>query len=607
MSPHLTTEDLDGNGTNDTVGVDLNSDGIDDFRSRYARIVTEKKVWKLGDILGSTPRTASWIQLNTYDSRYNDATYTKYVKDKNDDGTPKATPVYTNRGMVFVGGNDGMLHAFKLGQLELEWTGQGINQKARITGANIGRETWAFIPKNSLPYLKYIMDPDYCHLYTVDLTPYIFDASIRKPAACAEVNEWDCVRNVESWRTILIGGMKTGVACRGTSVACSDVSGDGAKDCVNTPVSIGGVNVGLSSYFALDITDQNNPQLLWEFTHEELGFATSGPAVIRTGDRDRTGRWFVVLGSGPTGPIDSAGNQFLARSDQSLKLFVLDLRNGTLARKIDTGIPYAFAGSMINATNDSDLDYRDDTVYIGYTKRRGAGTNANPYTWTEGGIGRLMTREDSDPAKWVWSRVIDNIGSVTTSIASLQNKNKGIQWLYFGTGRWYYVVNGMSDDPSSQRRIFGIKEPCYSFTGLDPDCTTSYSSVGDFTSVSDVSNVPDQAIIDSVNFKGWYIELEAPGNYTYDGSSQTFHAERVITDPLATSSGIVFFSTYKPFNDECSVGGKTFLWSAKYDSGGPGGSLLRGKALIQVSTGSIEEINLSSAFTEKGDRRTSAI
>ncbi len=88
---------------------------------------------------------------------------------------------YTGRGMVFTGGNDGMLHAFKLGNLQLKWTGQGTYQIASLTGTNVGREEWAFIPKNALPYLQYIADPDYCHVYTVDLSPYIFDASIGAP------------------------------------------------------------------------------------------------------------------------------------------------------------------------------------------------------------------------------------------------------------------------------------------------------------------------------------------------------------------------------------------------------------------------------------------
>ena len=84
--------------------------------------------------------------------------------------------------MVFTGGNDGMLHAFRLGKLNLSWTGKEPWEKAKITnpvsGTTLGDEAWAFIPKNALPYLKYLKDPDYCHLYYTDLAPYVIDASL---------------------------------------------------------------------------------------------------------------------------------------------------------------------------------------------------------------------------------------------------------------------------------------------------------------------------------------------------------------------------------------------------------------------------------------------
>jgi type IV pilus assembly protein PilY1 len=69
----------------------------------------------------------------------------------------------------------------------------------------------------------------------------------------------------------------------------------------------------------------------------------------------------------------------------------------------------------------------------------------------------------------------------------------------------------------------------------------------------------------------------------------------------------VFLTSYKPYNEECGIGGKSFIWAVAYDTGGVPGAAMKGMALIQVSTGSIEQINLTSAFTEKGGRRTSAM
>jgi len=596
-----TLRDEDGN----IVIAGVSRDGVsgDDYRPRYATIGSNTHVWKFGDVINSTPRIASWIPLNTYDSKYNDTPYKDFI----------GTLDYKNRGMVFTGGNDGMLHAFKLGKLEI--INDSTPVKAQLTGSNLGKEMWAFIPKNALPYLKYIMDPDYCHVYTVDLSPFIFDASIGDPGSgdgdpgSGDISSND--RNMLAWRTILIGGMRYGGACRNSTGSCNSTTG-GLLDCVKTPID----GVGYSSYFALDITDSlanpddpagHPPHLLWEFSNNNLGFATTGPAVVRIGDQNKNGKWFVVFGSGPTGPIDTTNNQFLGRSDQNLRLFVLDLKDGSLQRTIDTSIPFAFAGSMLSATNDPDVDYKDDVVYIGYVKRTGSSPD---YTWTDGGVGRLMTKEDVNPNNWVWSQVIDGIGPVTSSVAQLQNKRKGILWLFFGTGRYFFEQGSTTDDADNQRRLFGIKEPCFSSSGINTSCTSTVG-FGTLTNVTSIGSVPSESTADSASFKGWYINLESSGNYTYleGGTSVTrgYRAERVITDPLATTTGLAFFTTYKPYSDECGLGGKSFIWAVQYNTGGAGGALLKGVALLQVSTGSIERVNLSSAFTDAGGRRTSAM
>lgn len=601
-----TLKDSDGNLV--IAGVDRDGDSQDDFRPRYASIGSETRVWKLGDILNSTPRIASWLPLNTYDSKYSDHSYSVFIND---------AAKYRNRGMVFAGGNDGMLHAFKLGKLELSWTGQNKPlQHARLTGTDLGKELWTFIPKHILPYLKYIADPDYCHIYNIDLSPYIFDASTGGNSNDPRPGDGS------TWRTILIGGMRTGGACRGTATACTDVSGDGGKDCVNTPVDVGGQSIGYSSYFALDITDNlinpvNPPVLLWEFSNDDLGYATTGPAVVRVGSQTSNGKWFVVFGSGPTGPISTADMQFMGRSDKNLRLFILDLKTGALLNKIDTGLPYAFAGSMLNATNDSDIhtqDYQDDSVYIGYVKRKGAGTVGNPYTWNDGGVGRLITREDADPANWVWSTVLDGIGPVTSSVARLQKNNgcytqtpngsvQGCLWLFFSTGRYYYATESGVDDPGSttdRRALYGIKEPCIrGLSGgidIDPACNAAASGITDVTSIS---SVPSDSQANSSSFNGWYIKLDAP--------AAGYGGERVVTDPLTTTSGFVFFTSMKPYTDVCSIGGNSFIWALDYNTGGAAGAALKGMAILQVSTASIEQLDLATAFTEKDGRRTSSM
>lgn len=599
-----------------TGAVDLNKDG--DVSDTVNEIPEAAKVWKLGDMINATPKIASWVPLNNYYESYADSTYHSFTE----------SSTYLNRGMVFAGANDGMLHAFKLGTLGFAGTGYcsvttstvctdnavcpsgeicNRYELASLSGSNLGNEEWAFIPSRVLPYLQYLADPDYCHLYTVDTTPVLFDASFNPPASCSSTNYWDCTKDSTSWRTVLIGGMRLGGGCKDLDTYAGSYG-------VKGPTSTNGE--GYSSYFALDITDPSSPQLLWEFapTDGSLGFATSGPAVVKINaritdlndatksraDKTKNGRWFVVFASGPTGPIEQS--QFKGYSDQNLKLFVLDLATGSLVSTINTGITNAFGGSLTNAPIDYDFDYQDDALYLGYTKAEvESGSPPAPTSaarWTTGGVLRLVTNEDLNsstltatalyPANWSWSTVMSGIGPVTASVGHLahyaiNSTTADKAYLYFGTGRYYYNnASSGSDDPLGQRRIYGISEPCLANILASTACS---STVGTLTEAdtSAGTNDPD----------GWYINLDAAGT--------TVNSERIITDPLAAPNGAVFFTSLAPTNDVCSFGGNSYLWAVKYDTGGSVSSSLSGVGLLQVSTGAIEEVNLRSDFGDTTD------
>jgi type IV pilus assembly protein PilY1 len=61
-----------------------------------------------------------------------------------------------------------------------------------------------------------------------------------------------------------------------------------------------------------------------------------------------------------------------------------------------------------------------------------------------------------------------------------------------------------------------------------------------------------------------------------------------------------------PSTDICNYGGMSFLWGMKYDTGGAASSSqLQGKALVQVSTGSFEEVSLATALGDKDGRKMS--
>ncbi|HEY5974987.1 MAG TPA: pilus assembly protein PilY [Geobacteraceae bacterium] len=548
------------------------------IKDPVTNVVSSGQVWRLGDIISSTPRVQSTVRLNTYNlpspGGYNDKTYEDYINSTS----------YQSRGMVYVGANDGMFHAINMGILSVRGSG---NEKASLTGSDLGKEMWAFIPKNALPYLQYMADPLYDHLYSIDGRTAIFDASIGDDGS--GVDYWDQTRTKDTWRAVVIGGMGLGGASRNTDSTCTEGVGG---TCVKTPVS----GVGYSSYFAFDVTDPNSPSLLWEFNDPALGYTTAGPAIVRVGDKSKNGHWFAVFGSGPTGPIDTGSHQFLGTSDQTLKFYIIDLKSGTLVRTIDTGIANAFIGTMLGGSIDVDRrdmtrtgNYQDDAVYAGYVKKVSSGT-----TWTDGGVLRILTKESTDPANWVVSKVIDGVGPVTTGIARSQDTKNMNLWLYFGTGRFYYRYVNSLDDNSTVRSLFGIKDPCYNKGSignvLDSTCTDTVSAgslvaSSGTTTASDIGTAP-----------GWVINLDA--------ATTTEGAERVVTDTVALTNGVVYYTSFKPTTDLCGYGGNSYLWAVNYASGGQAATnALKGKALIQLSTGEFKEVDLSTAFTDKGGRR----
>jgi type IV pilus assembly protein PilY1 len=325
-----------------------------------------------------------------------------------------------------------------------------------------------------------------------------------------------------------------------------------------------------------------------------LGYATTGPVMVRAGSKDKNGRWLAVFASGPTGPIDSTYHQLMGRSDQTLKIFVVDAATGTLVRTIDTGITNSFAGSISNSAIDNDRSfsykpgfYQDDAIYIGYVQKNGTST-----IWNQGGVIRLTTHESVDPNTWTWSYLVKDIGPVTTSVTKLQDRAIGNLWLFFGTGRYYYKSATDIDDAATTRRLFGIQEPCYvaSDVKINPACTTERT----VSELKDMTSTPTATL--GSGDRGWYIDL--------DPQSGSFAAERLVANPMAVSNGTVYYVTYSPSADVCSFTGNSYIWAVSYKSGGvPSTAAMQGKIMTQQSTGAHAVIGAAD-FTGSGGRKS---
>lgn len=144
------------------------------FRNRQSR---------LGDIINSDPAYVGTPDL----------AYSILTGNSGDEGLDyqafRQTTGYQNRSkMLYVGGNDGMLHAFD---------------------AETGVEKFAFIPNAVIPNLTDLTSPDYTHKYYVDGAPRAGDAYING-----------------NWRTVLVGSTGAG----GKAVFALDVTTPDSMD-----------------------------------------------------------------------------------------------------------------------------------------------------------------------------------------------------------------------------------------------------------------------------------------------------------------------------------------------------------------------------------------
>ncbi len=506
------------------------------YRQRTVTLDGVTNTWKLGDIVYSSPTPVGTPEEN-YDRRYKDISYTSFYRTYRD-----------RRNVVYAGANDGMLHAFNGGFYCYDTntskytyaSARDTNGNCTAGGKDLGEELWGFIPQQLLPHLKWLTNPNYTHVYYVDLKPKVTDVQIFTPDA----------DHPNGWGTILIGGMRLG----GKQISAEI---NGKKETF------------YSAYFALDITNPEvPPKLLWTFTDLDsnsdgipdlgLGLTTSYPAVARV-KTDTEDLWVMVVGSGPTG-FDAGSN---VSSDQTGKVFVVDLKNGSLLKSFDT-VNNAFMTDPI--TVDVNLDYKVDVVYIGESYNTGTG-----YNMFGGNVYRIVTENSTSLSDWTISTLISPSGNKpVTSAPSAALDDKGNMWVFFGTGKFIGSDDQMMLDPQA---FYGVKDICKPWQNYT--CTTTVlesdlydaSAVdvcegGTVTDCSQNAQTWSNIITAAAATDGWIINFPSvPGHESIKG-------ERSFTKPVVLG-GLVIFTSYVPKSDICvkEDQGGGYLWAIYYETG----------------------------------------
>lgn len=450
--------------------------------------------WIMGDILHSKPLIVN---------------YASYIFNSSNEKN-----CGVNKSMIYVGSNDGMLHA--------------VNDCD-------GTEAWAFIPPDMLPNLQYLNQA--AHAYFVDSSPsvYIYDKNGNGTIETDPAN---------GDKVILIFGERRG----------------GGKD--SAPTS--------GTYYALDVSNPAQPNLLWSLSNQTSGFEElaetwSEPKIVKM-NIGGTSKIVAFIGAGydnihedtrfgntqyftnaasvsltdvgnvntPSGGIITASQLTnpKGRGIYAVEIATLD-SNGiptidTSVNQIwrythanNTSMAYSFPGEI------SALDLNND----GYADRLYAGD-------TRGSIWRFDV-SSTNTSQWTATRIFrSNPGSGGTSDTgrkifykpSVTVESPTLVKLYFGTGDREHPLNWAVTD-----RFYALKDSGQTSAVTESNMMDVTSDLLQTTSDSNTITNTLNTLNSSSNY-GWYIQL----NQNY--------GEKVLAAPTVFNK-VAYFTTYAPNTD----------------------------------------------------------
>lgn len=423
--------------------------------------------------------------------------------------------------MIYVGGNDGMVHGFD---------------------ADTGQELLAFVPSAVFDNLNELTSPNYEHLYYVDGSPTYADAYFNEQGTD------------NGWRSVLTGGL----------------------------------NAGGQGVYALDVTEPStftqstaDDIVLWEFTDADdadLGFTFSKPNVVRM----KNGEWAAVFGNGYNNTDNSPGDTNVG--DGTAALYVVNIENGDLIRKIDTGAGTTSNPNGLSAVAPVDVDGDSivDGAYAG---------DLNGNLWK-------FDLSDSDPSNWTATSIfqteaVDPNGNgpndtvtqpitVRPQVGPHPHGADGFM-VYFGTGKFLGAGDAEQDDQPTQTfyavldltkdngtQIVLEKDDLVEQQILEEVTIDANGTPGDPTDDSEVritSDIENYSYLDpndnqSTGAGGWYMDLINTDN----GSNTDNFGEKAVTDPLLRS-GRIIFTTLIPSDSPCDFGGSGWLMELDAEDG----------------------------------------
>jgi len=290
-------------------------------------------------------------------------------------------------------------------------------------------------------------------------------------------------------------------------------------------IIIFGLRRGGSNYYALDVTDPENPKFLWEIGPETTGFSEMG----QTWSTPQIGK--IKYGSGEKVVCFIGGGYDENQDKKSLKsddkkgrgVYIVDLFTGQQVWRWDfardPNMKYSIPSDI--SCVDTNGDGYIDRLYVG-------------------DMGGKLWRFDlkgSDPNGWSGSTLFNSSAGLLGGSRKIFSRpdvtlEKDFEMVFFGTGDREH-----SDETKVTNQIFAIKDKGLNSTLSERDLENVTDGVNDLKGIE--------------GKEGWFMSLENKG-------------EKALAPPVVVF-GVAYFTTFAPEGSE----GIARIYALDYKNGGP--------------------------------------
>ena len=451
----------------------------------------DRKEWFLGDIIYSAASVVgpprSFFLENDYETFRNN-------------NLDRAT-------MIYVGANDGMLHAFE---------------------SSDGSEAWAFVPENIRSLLENLT-LEACHKYYVDLSPTAFDVWDKTwRESEAEDKVWT------GWKTVLLGGNR----------------------------------LGGEEYFALDITDPaaDSVSILWDKVlfpgRKSSTIPFVGKVKVLEGKNGEVDKWLAIITSGydesdtRTGMIgavnftDGGKETIWKDGNANVNELATQAKSGTNT--------YYSLTSPVGV--DSDNDGYLDLIYAGDTE---GGLWKFYYDYDDTLWKKVKVFDTGGrPISGKPTLVFDDQQNLriyfgTGKFMLGEDKTDSTQNGYYCIIEKKFQATTKQEEKSLNVGHYTIA-PATPLVPSDLADITLLRTEGELSGyLSGLTEAEQQAFNDKRDDAGWYFDLDDPAGGP---------GERVLEESVVVA-GVSFFTSFSPNEDICGYGGDARLYAVDYRTG----------------------------------------